>query len=455
MKKTVSVMLAVILCMCMMSFPVSAENNDASDITGDNKITVSDGKNAKSLSDRNTFTKLTFKKDTTVTVSNDNAMSSIYIIWDKPVGEYKIKTPSEELTCGKYDFIHEYIKLPAGTKELTITIPQDGSIICDIYTFSSDDTPKWVQKWSPPYDEADLLVMPTHGDDEFIFFGGTIPYYAVGRGLRVQVTYMTNHWGEPYRPHEMLNSLWVSGLDHYPVMGRFPDIYSKSLAHAKTVYNYKDIIGYNVELIRRFKPKVIVGHDLNGEYGHGGHMINANALTEAVNISNDPTQYPESASKYGVWDVPKTYLHLYSENKIRMNWDEPLSGFGGKSSFEMAVESFACHKSQQKWYSVRKVEGVYDCQAFGLYRTLVGPDVEKNDFFENITFNDPAPDTDDSSVADISSDDGSATVIDSEGEKTTSSASLYIAIIMAGILVAAVVILAVSKIKSTKRNRRD
>lgn len=461
MKKIMSILTIIVLSISIMVLPVSAQadtytaDNTAKELTATNKISISDGTGSAKLSDSNRTTKLTLKKDTVINVSNVEEMSCVYIIWDKPVGEWELKTPTNTLTCGKNDYIHEYISLPVGTKEFSITIPQDGTIICDIYTFATGKMPDWVQIWTPPYTQADLLVMPTHGDDEFIFFGGTIPYYAVGRNLRVQVAYMTNHWGEPYRPHEMLNSLWVSGLKNYPVMGRFPDIYSTSLEHAKKVYNYKDVVGYNVELIRRFKPKVIVGHDLNGEYGHGGHMINAHALADAVTISEDAAQYPESAQKYGVWDVPKTYLHLYEKNNIRMNWDEPIKGFGGKSSFEMAVEAFACHKSQQKWYSVRKTTGVYDCQSFGLYRSLVGEDTAKNDFFENISFKEPEPESlPDSSVADEnSSADKDSTsdslTADNNGHKV--KAPMWMIIVFAGAFLIALDILIAVRMRSHKK----
>lgn len=386
MKKVICLILAIIILSTFCSISTFANSSEAQDITKQNIVSISDNSNGKLLLDGNRTTKLTLKAGTTIKISNEQTFSSIYIIWDKPPGEWTLTINNTTHTYGKYDFIHEYINLPFFTNEITITINSDSVILCDIYTFTQGQTPDWVQKWSPPYDTADMLLMPTHADDELIFFGGTIPYYAGEKGLKVQVVYMTHHWGEPYRPHEALNALWACGLTAYPVMGKFPDIYSTSLEHAKTVFNYENVIGYNVEMIRRFKPKVIIAHDLKGEYGHGAHMINSNALTEALEISNNSSLYPDSAEKYGVWDVPKTYLHLYGENKVKMNWDIPLDKFDGKTAYEMAVHGFSFHKSQQQWYSVKKDAGVYDCQAFGLYRTTVGNDTGINDFIENIKF---------------------------------------------------------------------
>ena len=148
-----------------------------------------------------------------------------------------------------------------------------------------------------------------------------------------------------------------------------------------------------VENVRRFRPKVAVGHDLRGEYGHGMHMVYAELLCEAVNISADPEQFPESAEHYGIWEVPKTYLHLYPENRINMDWDIPLESFGGMTAFEVTKHlGFPCHVSQQTYYSwyfqgmdaASEITQYSPC-AFGLYRTTVGQDVQKNDFFEHMT----------------------------------------------------------------------
>jgi hypothetical protein len=144
------------------------------------------------------------------------------------------------------------------------------------------------------------------------------------------------------------------------------------------------VLAFQVEMLRRFKPVVVVGQDLNGEYGHGAHKLNALTLTEALDLSGDGKNFPQTAAAYGVWDVPKAYLHLYAENGLVMDWDIPLSRFGGRTAFEMAVEGFAKHVSQQPYFSVRQSGTWQDCRKFGLYRSTVGPDVEKNDLFENI-----------------------------------------------------------------------
>lgn len=40
-------------------------------------------------------------------------------------------------------------------------------------------------------------------------------------------------------------------------------------------------------------------------------MFTALSMEKAVELAADASYQPRSAEKYGVWDTPKTYLHLY------------------------------------------------------------------------------------------------------------------------------------------------
>lgn len=346
------------------------------------KISVTTGQKGAALADGSMATKLTLPANSSVLIEADNAFSGLYLQWDKPAGNYQLTAGTETRECGIYGFIHEYISLKAPQNSVRIDVPA-GGVLCEVTLFGEGKLPDWVQVWQPPLEKADLLLLPTHADDEHLFFGGTMPTYAGERGLDVQVCYFNNHWGEPYRTHELLNGLWTVGIRAYPVIPEAPDRFSETLAQAKAMYGEDKMIKVQTDLIRRFKPYVVIGHDLGGEYGHGGHMLNAYTLAQALKVSGDESAYPDLAIKYGVWTPLKTYLHLYAQNKISMNWDIPLQKFGGKTAFQMAGEGYACHKSQQSYFTLSK-KGVYDCRAFGLFQTAVGQDVEKNDFFEHI-----------------------------------------------------------------------
>ena len=317
----------------------------------------------------------------------DHPVKQLYFIFEKPC-QWTIILPDNSVRHGgKQGYIHELLQLDQEISRFQMEIPA-GSKLTDVYAFSGGELPDWVQKWEPPCQSADLMVMPTHADDEHLWFGGVLPYYAGELGYNVQVVYMTNHYKDPPRSHELLDGLWKVGVTHYPII---PDQFAdhvdtrKSLNAAKEYFGYDRIMEYQVELLRRFSPKVIVAHDIHGEYGHGAHKLNAASLLEALKIYEDPTVYPESAEKYGIHTVQKCYLHLWKKNQILVQWsDLKLERFGGKSAFRMAVEGFACHKSQQKLYKVEE-DGWNDCRKFGLAYTTVGLDTPGlNDMFEHV-----------------------------------------------------------------------
>lgn len=369
---------ACAVCALVLRAPALAEEARTAECAASDETAV-----RWELTDGSTFSYRTWESGTQLTVTADEPFAALYFIWDRPPGAWTGEAAGQSFAGGEYGFLHEYAPLAAPASEAVVNVPA-GATLCEVYALTEGETPDWVQTWLPPCEDADLLALPTHADDEHLFFGGILPLYAGEKKLDVQVCYFTNHWGERYRPHELLNGLWTVGVRRYPVFSEFPDVYAGSLAQARSLYDEAACTAWQVEQLRRFKPEVVVGHDVNGEYGHGVHMLNTATLLTALEAAADAAQYPESAEAYGVWDVPKAYLHLYEENAVVLDWSVPLEAFGGKTALEMAKLGFAEHTSQQAYFAVEDF-GPYDCRKFGLARSLVGPDEAGTDLFEHIT----------------------------------------------------------------------
>jgi len=249
--------------------------------------------------------------------------------------------------------------------------------VTDISILSAGSAPDGFHEWLPSCEEADILVFPTHSDDDVLFFGTLISYYSIERELKVQTAFMVNHFYQQMRGIERLNGLWEMGVRYYPFLYDAPDSATLSLGEAMAIYESYDIEQWQVEMIRRFRPLVVVGHDLMGEYGNGGHMVNAFYLVQAIEKAADPEAYPESAEVYGVWDSPKLYIHLYEENEILLDVETPMENDPlHRTPFQVATDAFKHHQSQHQYgFSVQTgINRKYDCRPFGLYRTLVGED---------------------------------------------------------------------------------
>ena len=347
----------------------------------------------------------------TLELKNPQGISGIYLLFDLEYGAYTVtdNDTGAVITAGKHKMLHEYISLETPSTHLTVKFTKGSVSLSEVYVFSQGEVPDFVQKWDAPLDgKADMVLFAAHGDDDQLFFAGILPYYAAEKGYAVQVVYMTDHRNlTNARTHEMLNGLWAVGVKAYPVFGSFDDFLVED---KKGTYDYykkleiteEQLQSFVVEQIRRFRPQVAVGHDLEGEYKHGMHMVYADLLIKALDMTNDASYFPESAATYGLWDVPKTYLHLYPENKVKLNLDVPLESFDGMTAFEVTQKlGYPCHESQQytwftKWINWvgMKVDGTpitkasqiekYSPCDYGLYRSLVGEDVIKDGFFENV-----------------------------------------------------------------------
>ena len=379
----------MVVCMlCILKLDIHAET-----ITTDNmslqatrtqiSITTSTGKATGVLQDDSYATKISCDQSEKITITSKDTMQGLYIEWAKEPSEWTLTYNGQTMTCGTHNFLHEYVEIPGGATTVTMTLSSSEKL-CDISAYTAGILPADIEVWEPVCEKADLLVLSTHADDELLFLGGAIVAYAGQEKLAVQVIYFSNYNnGTVIREHEKLDGLWTAGVRNYPVTGNFDDIYAADLASAERTFGYDKTLSFVVEQIRRFKPQVCVGQDTKGEYGHGTHMLTSKALQEAVTISMDASRYPESVEKYGTYDVKKTYIHLYPENKLYLDCQKPLSEFAGKNAVEVAQEAYKKHVSQQWCWFYVSDSYEYSCADFGLCRTTVGNDTG-NDMMEHV-----------------------------------------------------------------------
>lgn len=327
-----------------------------------------------------------FRAGNSLHIEAAEPIGALYMGWVSPPAEYTVEGGEGSVTGGENGFLHEYIRLDGSTGTLDLSFTGN-AYMTELRVFGPGAAPEDVQVWDTPCEQADVLVFPSHADDDVIFFGAMIAS-CVDRGLDVQVSYLVNHYDWQPRPQELLDALWAMGIRHYPVIGPFPDYYVLNVHAAESSFGWDAVEEYQVEQIRRFRPSVVVGHDRQGEYGHGAHQLNALVLEEAVKSAQYAEAFPEMAEELGTWTVSKLYLHFAEENPIYIDVETPLASFGGRTAFKVASDAMYFHESQLQ-YPHRPTLGYnedfprYDCRAFGLVYTTVGEDTG-NDIMEHI-----------------------------------------------------------------------
>ncbi len=351
----------------------------------------------KNVLDGSGYSKTILEAGKDITITSGETMAGLYIEFSRPPEPWTLTVDGEERSCGEHAYLHEYVG-SLDAHSLTLHFDFEAQI-CDLYVLSEGTLPDWVQDWQEPWDRADVLFLPTHSDDDQLYFAGLVPW-CLARGARVQVAYFIQHYDTPDRMNELLDGLWTCGLRNYPVLGAFRDMENLSYDDTIRVYNsvgvyWNDFEGHQVGLYRRFQPQVVVTHASDGEYGHGAHILNYRTAVAAAQLSMDATAYPESAEEYGVWDVPKLYVHNGAKNQVVLDFDTPLEQFGGLTPFQLSQKAFLCHESQQQWFAdwlfrSDKAADINDPSpcVYGLSRSTVGEDTSGDTFFDNLVLYD-------------------------------------------------------------------
>lgn len=280
--------------------------------------------------------------------------------------------------CG--DYLTEWFSVPMYTDAVRlVNTGRSRMFINEFYVYGYGVQPARAAKWHTG-EKCDLMLISCHPDDEVLWFGGLLPTYARERGYEVQVVVVVP--STPERRLELLDSLWHCGVTRYPRLLGIGDSHHGSLQEQYRAWSKDSVCFSIVKSIRMFQPEVIVSHDLYGEYGHGAHMATGDCTRLAYHYAASPKKYANTAKEYGLWQAKKLYLHLYAENRIEMDWHQPLESFGGKDGYTVAAEAFQFHKSQLGAWTIHD-GGKLSNAIFGLVYSEVGPDVEKNDLMEN------------------------------------------------------------------------
>ena len=386
MKKWLILLASGLLAMLLIGSGLA--ENDAVEITAACQLNLSGVKNPKNLTDRKFTTNMESKNvvNPTLTIGSESPIYGLYLCFQKKPEQYEIQVQKGgdwETVCEGNEFIHAWYELDGVKDVRVIALGEKKQVMGfnEVYVFGSGRVPDWVQRWEKTPEKSDILFVVAHPEEELLYLGGAIPYYAAEQGRTVAVACMS--YANTTRRSELLNGLWSMGYRSYPVIGNFKTAKAKGLKAAyKTIDSHsgeKVLVSWLADVFAATKPEVVVGPDENGEGNNGQRLMLADACKKAFDASADR------------WQVKKLYLHLYGEagDQVVFDWNQPMEKLGGRTGMGLAYYAYLYHKTQDdQEKSVYKEGMTYQNNCFGLAESLVGEDLLHQDLLENIPLED-------------------------------------------------------------------
>ena len=178
------------------------------------------------------------------------------------------------------------------------------------------------------------MAVHAHADDETITMGGTLALCA-DRGITTLNVCCTDGKlativdpsmpEEETRPRlaeirqqELRTALGILGVNEVIFLGYgdsgMAGEPTNQLPDAFWMANLDEVVGRLVEIIRRFKPHVVVTYDSNGAYGHPDHIQAHRAALLAVEAADTPV-YPDRGEP---WVVQKLYYTAFPRAQFKV-----------------------------------------------------------------------------------------------------------------------------------------
>ncbi len=171
----------VALWLCMARISV-AHAGEAQELTGRCAVKLSDGKGSPAdLMDRDYTTPWKSPKSggwITIQAPEGSLISGVYLLWDKlPHSCYFSVDTGDgwtDYSVEDHRLLHQFVDLP-GVRGIKIESRGEPMVLNEIRLYGPGELPGDVQRWQPPCTKADLLLIPTHPDDEDLFLAERFP----------------------------------------------------------------------------------------------------------------------------------------------------------------------------------------------------------------------------------------------------------------------------------------
>ena len=267
-------LLLLMICLATAACAAALAEDDALELTLTScQYNLSGVKNPKNLTDRKFTTNSESKsvKNPTLTISSSEPIYGLYLCFQKKPESYEIQVKRdgdwETLQEGSA-FYHAFYALEGADEVRVYALGEKKQTMGfnEVYVFGEGRIPGWVQRWRPTPEKSDILFVVAHPEEELLYLGGAIPYYAREKQRTVAVACMS--YANTTRRSELLNGLWSMGYRYYPIIGDFKTAKAKGVKAAyKTIDSRKGeevLVSWLADAVARTRPEVLVVCDQVG-----------------------------------------------------------------------------------------------------------------------------------------------------------------------------------------------
>ncbi|HYF64775.1 MAG TPA: PIG-L family deacetylase, partial [Herpetosiphonaceae bacterium] len=183
-----------------------------------------------------------------------------------------------------------------------------------------------------------IMLVHAHPDDEVISTGGIALKYQEQGARVVLVTCTRGEEGEIVDPElntpenkarlaeirdvELAEALKVLKISDFHQLGyRDSGMINTPANEHPESFNKADLAaatGRLVELVRRYRPQVLISYNEEGGYGHPDHIAAHKITVAAFHAAGDPEQYPEAGEP---WAPAKLYYTAWRRSIWRTAWE--------------------------------------------------------------------------------------------------------------------------------------
>ena len=352
------------LVVLLLSFRTGIAQAETGDIDqSDDVLTCSiflDGANAgreKYLNDGDISTCVRVRHDSTIELSFPSEAAYVYIIWHSiPISPVLHFTDEKGTTVSMIEMdttlLCQSYEIPDGSCGVSVGAASSFAV-SELTVYQ--DLPEDILLPGHPLEKTDILLVVAHTGDEAYYFGGLLPILAGEKNYSVTVLFLSSR--TRLAQHEALLSLQDSGIREQPIFLDFAYRLRPPGGNVSWLVWEERVVSSTLsELIRLYRPEIVITHDPSGEDDDVMHAY----TEELVRLGIEKAAYQGKGSGDSVlptWQVACLYEHDVSLEGLILPVDKPLPAFEGLTARTLAQRAFDRYSSLRLYQKTNEAAG--------------------------------------------------------------------------------------------------